>query len=282
MNPACSPPAAGDIRCRARSACPPGALPGQDTDAVRPQTPSAPCDAAVLGGIEETARSWAAAICAFLRLGPPEGEVVVTLRPGPGVPMTRGTEVILPLDGDKPDLRPLAHELVHVVAGRSPSPLLNEGLAVHVDSRLRLAGAVWPFYQLNPDRWVADLRDHGGYLPLAQLVAARPRISPRAAPDRGVTAGAGPERPPALTRFYLEAASLAGLLLDMLGPDRFWRLYREGRPVPEECALTDLEVRWLRHVGSELSVSERAWRDRSLAQFVDRDRWRAPPGASQA
>lgn len=217
-----------------------------------PPGPAADLEAAVAGA----ARRWLPATAGFLRRAGAavvEPETIdVHLREGRGPAWTRGHQITLYRRSAAEDtVAPLAHELVHVLAPRSAVPALDEGLAVLADSRLGLAGPVWPFYHLAPDRWVAGFVEDGTALSLASLLA--PARSPASDPDGW----------PRLHRFYLEAASLVGFLLatDRAG---FWR--RFVAPEPDLRLEAGTEAAWLARVGPGLSPAERELRERSLAE----------------
>jgi len=169
--------------------------------------------------------------------------------------MTRGTAITLPTDERVPaTLSCLAHELVHAIAGRSPSHLLNEGLAIHVDSTLRLAGPVWPFFELAPDRWVASFIEEGMHVSLADLVpSATPQFS-----EGG--------RKYLVPSYYLEAGSFTGYLWSRY-PQYFWSTFRHGKGELEGRELASFEDEWLATLRGPLTAGERVLRDRSFAAF---------------
>ena len=217
--------------------------------------PLAPATVAEMSSlVAERAGKWASQIGSFLQVDPP-ASVALTLYGGRCVPRTRGTEIVLPAgDGVDAVVAGLAHELVHAVAGHSSHALLNEGLAVHVDSELRQAGPGWPFYHLAPDRWMAVFREEGWQLSLDDLLSMgllRPvgeeHLSVR---DRAVR--------------YIHAASLAGYLLHHLPRHEFWDGFRCGR-LPGCSDPSALERGWLAWLGTApLTPDERARRDRSF------------------
>lgn len=222
--------------------------------------------------VQARADRWAAAVGAFLDLDLPAA-VVVSLHAGNRLPMTRHAHVRLPVRPHASTLAGalttanagLAHELVHVVAGRSPDPLLNEGLAVYVDSTLRLAGGVWPFYDLAPHRWVQVFVERGGFVPLAELLSS--------ANEAGVNDDspvAGSRR----ARFYLEAASWTAYLFETLPRARFWENFRAGALVPTGSDAEAAERAWLACLGGPLTVGERR---RCTESFARTDNPRAAP-----
>lgn len=219
--------------------------------------------------VEARAREWGSRICAFLDREHP-GPVMITLRPGAGFPMSRGDNILLPVNANtEGSLAALAHELVHVVAGRSSSPLLNEGLAVHVDDRLRLAGPAWPFYHLSPHRWVGAFRAEGTSVPLARLVS-RPTFRYSRTAGRSV-----------VWRSYLHAGSFARFLADHLGTEAFEAAFRAEPWAPDHSRLVELERAWLAALGGPLSAAEEQRRDESLVELelVPPTGWKVePPG----
>lgn len=205
--------------------------------------------------VQARAAQWTAAVGAFLGLDLP-ATVVVSLHAGNRLPMTRQSHVRLPVrahastlaDGLTTAHAGLAHELVHVVAGRSPNPVLNEGLAVYVDATLRLAGGVWPFYDLAPHRWVQVFVERGGFVPLAEL--------PSSANDAGMNDDS-PEAGSRRARFYLEAASWTAHLFDTLPRPQFWENFRAGALLPPGWDAEAAEQAWLAHLGGPLTSGER-------------------------
>lgn len=229
-----------------------------------------------LESVECAAGQWVGPISEFLGLPAPSETLSIALVQGARMPMTRGREIFLPVDdeagGLDTALASLAHELVHVLAGRSPSHLLNEGLAVHVDDCLRLAGPVWPFYNLGADRWARAFSDDGGWLSLSWLVAATPMPAGQApatpnytpAPPRAGLAPGTTDTLPVLTRFYLQAASYVRFRMTSVDRDQFWNDYRGGQPVPGEGSLADVESAWRRQLAGPLTNEERTLVSRSL------------------
>ncbi len=239
---------AGEHGAVAAVVCSVGYVPGEGGQ------PSAGVLADVVPAVEQRAEAWVARIAAFLSVAP--DPVVVTVYGGSGVARTRGSHVVLPVNGDGHGvLAGLAHELVHAVAGRSPDPVLNEGLAVHVDGRLRLAGPAWPFYHLSPHRWMEVFREEGWRISLADLTAmagARPVSEHRdSVRSRAVQ--------------YLHAASFTGHLFERLGEAEFWQAFRSGRAMPTGADAASVEEGWLATLGAPLTEEERRLRDRSLA-----------------
>jgi len=205
---------------------------------------------------QSRSRDWGTRICQYLGLDL-RRRVKVTLRPGTYLSMTRGNDVVIGVDAGTVSAA-LAHELVHAVVGPSPRQVYAEGLAVHVDSRLRLAGPAWPFFDLDPDRWVRHFVDDGSYVPLALLMAA-PRALPSA--EEGMSSAA---------RIYLEAASLVAFVVHRLGLEGFWPYFRSGRPIAATGPELDaMEQAWLAGLGGPLTDAELRCRDAALARVVD-------------
>jgi hypothetical protein len=194
---------------------------------------------------------WGTEICAYLGLSPARA-VDVVLLPGLAVPMTKGEVVVVGVAAGAVS-GALAHELVHAIAGPSPSQLHREGLAVHVDSQLHPAGPVWPFFELAPHRWVQTFVEDGTLLPLAQLIDG-PRVVPSG--DGGITDAA---------RWYLEAASVVGFLVERIGINAYWPIYRSGFHASDDLA--SLQAAWLAGLGGP--TTDREWRNRhrSLVRF---------------
>lgn len=224
--------------------------------------------------IEQRAAEWVAAIARFLPLPAAvavPSEVVIILRPGLPLPMSRGNEVALPVapaDDLGLVLAGLPHELVHVVAGRSPSHLLNEGLAVYVDDHLRLAGPVWPFFELSARRWARLMLDDGNAMPLHALVSATRR--PASATTKSYDA-AGPRSNegglPVLTRYYLLAASVVEFMIASQGWPAFWTAFRSGE-LPAGIDVEDMERGWLASLGGPGTTEERELQRRSVAAYA--------------
>ncbi len=219
--------------------------------------PSAPVDVAerALSAVRDLCGPWAATIAASLAVQP-AAPIVVTVVGGAGVCRTRGTHIVLPLNDDGSGvLAGLAHELVHAVAGQSPNRLFDEGLAVQVDSELRLAGPAWPYYYLSPHRWMEVFREEGWRVTLPELIASGEGRS--LAEDRSSVRRRAVH--------YLHAASLCRHLRDALDPDEFWARYRSGRLLPEGGDVGALEREWFLSIEHPLMADELLQRDRSFA-----------------
>jgi len=221
----------------------------------------------LVGQTRQAADHWLESISSFLGRRPP-GPVVITLRPGTWVARTKGTLVLLPIDpaadleGALGGVRAgLAHELVHAVVGRLADDALNEGLAVHVDATLRLAGPSWPFGDLLPDRWVAIFRHEHTFIPVADLLSGRARPPADSPVDSAILGWA---------RYYLEAASLVGFLVDRMGMGGFLGAAAAGRPLFESAGGADLETAWLATLGGPATDEELARRDQSVRSHARR------------
>ena len=213
--------------------------------------------------VRHKALAWAGATAELLGREP-SAPIVITLRPGPGVSMAKGSQILIPVNANTSvNVAALSHELVHVIAGRSPDHLLNEGLAVHVDDRLRLAGAVWPFYHLAPHRWVAGWRDAGQAAGLGELLATPPfTFSPTDRARYQSSASTSEVR-----RFYLHAGSVVRFLMAQRTAERFWSDFRAGRILSEDDDAAAIEEAWLDGLGPALSTDERRDAARSMAEL---------------
>lgn len=214
-------------------------------------------------GIRDAVAQWAPATNAFLRdagidSASPES-ILVRVRDGSRPAWTRGHQVTL---YRRPTVAatvaPLAHELVHVLAPHFNVPALDEGLAVHADSSLCLAGPVWPFYLLPPDRWVAGFAENGTLLPLTMLLGQSRSPAAREASW------------PLLHRFYLQAASFVRFLLRQDGTA--WQAWVAGGAPSTPAVSAATAATWLAQVGPPLSDAERRLRARSMDE--QRRSWR--------
>lgn len=201
----------------------------------------------------ERGESWGTQICSFLGLNPARA-VTVTLKSGVFLSMTRGTDIVVGVSAGAVSAA-LAHELVHGIVGHSTSPMYSEGLAVHVDSQLRLAGGVWPFFDLAPHRWVQIFAEDGTFVPLATVMATR-RVRP--SNEEGISGAA---------RFYLEAASFVGFAIDLLGLEAFWPYFQSGKPLVAPDG-GSLEGAWLAQLGGTVTEHERRQRDAAAARVA--------------
>jgi hypothetical protein len=217
--------------------------------------------------VEQRSQAWGRRICEFLGLSGPY-EVSVVVRPGSDMSVTRDRHVEVGATAETVSAA-LAHELVHALAGPSASPVFREGLAVFVDSRLRLAGDVWPFYDLTPHRWTQMFVEDATFEPLATLLARR-RIEPT--PEEGISLA---------TRLYLEAGSLVGFLVDDNGLDAFWPMYRSAT-LPAGFDAEPLQRVWLRQLGGAVTADEWRRREAAAARLVDDGRHGfSPAGAGR-
>lgn len=237
----------------------------------------------LLEHVQRTAADWAMEISSHLELPQICSPILLTLRQGPALPMSRDNEIVLPVGPGAPGLAALSHELVHVLAGRSQSQLLNEGLAVHVDAGLRLAGPVWPFYRLDPHRWVALFRRQGSYLPLSELQGHSWVTFPTPAQvEHPSTGDGGPDlqaAPPVASRYYLEGGSFVGFLLDHLGTEAFWARFRAGVAVLKSERCDEIEQTWLATLGGPPTAAEVKLGEQSLAEFqAQRLAWESVAG----
>lgn len=194
---------------------------------------------------------WVEQVCEFLELQAPSA-MQVTLHPNVPMPYTKGHHVVLPFDTRRaPDLDAMSyglvalpHELVHAIAGRSPSHLLNEGLAVHADSVLGLAGPSWPSYHLRPHRWVQAFYDDRTSIGLRELLDWLPH--PLVTGVQRAACGVA----------YLHAASFVAFLLQEQGWQSFWRVFRAGGQGLEDRDLAQVEAAWSDSLGGPLTAEE--------------------------
>jgi hypothetical protein len=205
---------------------------------------------ALASTVEHRVSRWAPIIQSYLDR-PCVGSLLVILRTGPGLPCAKGNKILLPVPEEAADIHDvpaadgLAHELVHVLAGHSPNEILNEGLAVEIDSRLRLAGPVWPSYYLAPRRWVAADRTEGRPVSLGQLLGT---------PIASFTTQ---ERKSEITRRYVAAASYVGFLLERLGRSRFWSWFDAGTVSSGHADVATSEREWLDSLGGPPTAEEK-------------------------
>lgn len=201
---------------------------------------------ALLSWVRAKGQHWMPAVCGYLGVAEP-APVLIWLDTGTRLPMTRDHEIRLPArrgpDGWTTDIDTLPHELVHALAGRSPCDVLNEGLAVHVDARLRLAGPVWPFYHLPLRRWLRALVDEGCYVPLADLLAGVPMP---------------------VTLRYLHAGAYVTYLIDGVGLDAYLQRHRAGQALATGESIQVVERAWLDSLGGPITKAERRQQERSL------------------
>lgn len=203
--------------------------------------------------LSDLADVWALRIAALLGQPlPPAARVLV--HPGEGIAHAEpGTVHLFRRAAGDVDTDQLPHELVHVIAGPSPSRFLSEGLAVHIADMSRLGPMCWPAYRLSPDLWITRLDECGRDLPrLRDAVAAAEGL--RLA--RAVTAGADAIR--AAWTIYIMAGSFTGFLMATMPPDAFWRGYRAGACWDDSDTLADLEYVWRGALPRELDAQARA------------------------
>lgn len=197
-------------------------------------------------------RQWCATVAGFLDLAPPR-RLALHVHDRAGVSCVKEGRLHLyqrPTGVARPDIPQLPHELVHMVAGLSPSRFLSEGLAVFVADRLRLDEPCWPTYRLSPDLWVAETRQHRALPPLAVLMAEADALSlTRTAGDPAAAARAW--------LIYVTAGSFTGYLYATRQRTRFWSGYATGAlwDSPEELAA--LERDWLRQLPMHLDATAR-------------------------
>lgn len=210
---------------------------------------------------------WSRRVARFLGLTVP-ANVHVTVRANRGVPYVQDDTIHLFRDATgRADIAQLPHELVHLVAGHSPSRFLAEGLAVHVEASLRLGRPAWPCYVTHPDTWVVNLRSRGEFAPLASMVVAMA--------DVRLSEGVTPELIEQAWRLYVAAGSFVAYLLPRQG-ERFWTGYRAGRCWDDDAGLALLELDWLASLPPTISphalASLAASRDAALRDLRETGR----------
>lgn len=198
--------------------------------------------------VGQKAGEWASTIAVFLGRPVPDRARVEVHRSA-GVPHVKATVVHL-FEGaeGQVDVTHLPHELVHLVAGPSPSRFLAEGLAVYVDGLLGLGRPGWPCYRLMPDPWVVYLRENTLLTALTETVGQIQSVKLRG-PDSD---GDAVQR---AWQLYVVAGSFTGYLLRTLG-DTFWPGYVAGACWQDAQELEQLERAWLSQLCPQLSTEE--------------------------
>ena len=209
------------------------------SEVTAPQPPATGAEA-----VAALADRWCQVVATSLDLPRPVGPISLALHRRPGVARVQGTTIHLfqGLTGE-PDTAQLAHELVHLVAGPSPSRFLGEGLAVHIAACVDLAEPCWPCYGAHPDDWVAALLERRVPEAVSRLMTTAESVR-LGKPD--LTAGEfllG-------WRLYLVAGSFTGHLFRTLERELFWSGYRRGACWESQARLADLEQRWQASVTS--------------------------------
>lgn len=212
--------------------------------------------------LERAVPSWCGIIAEHLQVAAP-ARVAVTVHDERGVAWTSGRTVHLyRAENGAVDAAQLPHELVHAVAGLSPSRLLTEGLAVHVPLQLRLGDPCWPAYDVAPHLWLLELRRRGQRLPdLEDLVRAAQGMRLR---DLRLAPG---ERLLPAWIVYLAAASLVGHLFGTMERSAFWAGYRVGAFWSDRAGLTDVERAWLESIPEAVEAEERVRLLQSLRRW---------------
>lgn len=193
------------------------------------------------------ARAWAEAVAGFLGR-PVPGDAVVQVHAAAGVSGVRDGRLHLyhkPGGPGAPDTAQLPHELVHLIAGVSPSRLLTEGLAVHVADRLRLGPPCWPTYRASPEVWVARMHADGSLPALAELAELAASLS--VTRDAGDPAAAGQA-----WQVYVAAGSFVGYLWRTRPAPRFWSAYAAGRAWDDPEQRDAVERAWLAQLPAKL------------------------------
>lgn len=189
-------------------------------------------------GVVRVAAEWAGVVARRLDRPPLTGPISLKIHDRPGVAHVRGNAIHLfqGLQGG-PDLSQLPHELVHLVAGPSPSRFLGEGLAVHVAACADLAEPCWPSYGAHPDAWVMELAGRRRPEPLSTVVAGaetvrlgKPNLT------RAEFLGGW--------RLYLVAGSFTGFLFETLERERFWEGFQKGACWRDDTELEERAREW--------------------------------------
>jgi len=206
------------------------------------------------------ARAWCSAVAEILGLEAPK-QATIIVHDEPGVARTEGQRIHLygrPEGGV--DVDQLPHELVHLVAGVSPTRFVSEGLAVHVAAELGLGQPCWPSYLLKPTTWVVAQRLRGVEPPtLDELIDRSQSLSVTAAMR------VGPKAVEAAWTLYIAAGAFVGHLFESLPRDEFWEGYRRGGFWSDAKHLTTLEQGWLAALPAGLDPGDEALLADSLA-----------------
>lgn len=213
---------------------------------------------------ELTARAeeWQGKVARFLERPSPDRTVVI-IHDAPGIAWTeRDTVHLYRTPSSQVDVDQLPHELVHRVAGLSPSRFLSEGLAVHAAAELNLAGSCWPCYRLRPSLWVTHLRRQGGEVPAVAAVLTAFQTLRLRDPKPDQTGVGGP------WTLYVVAGSFVAFLLDSLPAAAFWAGYRRGACWRSAEELQELERQWRAALPDELDPADRQAVRASLADSV--------------
>lgn len=202
-------------------------------------------------GLVRTVAGWAAQVAAHLDVPLPD-KLHVEVHDHPGTAWTAQGRVHLCRrpSGDV-DLGPLPHELVHLLAGCSPSRFVSEGLAVHIDAGLSVGPPCWPCFHLAPDLWVVNLRRRGHEPPpLQRLVVEAPVVSVSEAASRSRSSVL------AAWTLYVVAGSFVRFCWETMERSHFWDGYRAGALWRDLADLGSMEGRWLARLPVQLSPAD--------------------------
>jgi hypothetical protein len=177
-------------------------------------------------------------VSSYLRSAPPSGlQVYLSDRPSLPIAYRDGAAILIPADR-LPDRTAIVHELTHIIAGagQHPGGILDEGLAVYLQSKFGGPGdRSFPTGGRNLHeetvRMTARCRRR---LPLAMTIEIRRKF------DRG----------PARTLAYLESGSFVQFLIDGQGLDALMRVYHGTTSWAEAygCGMEMLETLWFQEL----------------------------------
>lgn len=206
------------------------------------------------------AQEWSRAVSAFLALPVlPSLDLHVHAKAGvawaaaPAVHLYQGSDGCV-------DLTQLPHELVHVIAGASPSRMMSEGLAVHAAATLGLSETCWPCFRLRPDMWMAHARRLNGGLPNTRAMMEEMQVLRLSTLDLR-----DPEAVKRSWLLYVAAGSFVGYLFDTMDRAAFWASYRGADLAVRSQTLRELERGWQAYLPEKLDSDARALLTASLA-----------------
>lgn len=195
--------------------------------------------------LEQLAARWGLEVARALDLPPPT-QPQLQVHEAAGISRVEGGVIHLHHTPDgRVDVDRMPHELVHLIAGLSPSRFLSEGLAVHIAAQLPLGEPCWPAFRLAPDLWVTELRRRRKLPSIAELFRGAQSLR-LASADPGTA-----------WRLYVIAGSFVGRLFQHMPRGDFWEGYGSRAAWPEEGRLVELEAAWLASLPEELDANAR-------------------------